>query len=79
VVDAPTKWIADEVISGLSLHLSSLATESLPSAGWVLITGSYTREDWLDCNSDLGIDVLDRDDDPDSATWRRRTGPAWRT
>ena len=53
-----TKQLAREVVEGLKLGLSRRSCPELENIYSVCISGSCVRGDFLDCNSDLDIDVI---------------------
>jgi len=65
-----TKQLAQEVVEGLKSELPKQDSSELKNVYSVCISGSYARGDFLDCNSDLDINVIfkpgvgsqDRDD-----------------
>ena len=54
----PTKEIAREIVEGLKSELSRRKPSELENVRSVFVTGSYVRGDWLDCSSDLDINIL---------------------
>jgi hypothetical protein len=54
----PTKEIAREIVQGLKNELSRRKLLELGNIRSVFVTGSYVRGDWLDCCSDLDINIL---------------------
>jgi len=53
-----TKHLAREVVEGLKSELSGCYRSELRNIYSVCISGSYARGDFLDCNSDLDINVI---------------------